>query len=504
MTYRPPLIAIVGRPNVGKSTLFNRLLGHRTAIVHDLPGVTRDRHYGTCTMLNHPVRLVDTGGFAPGEHEGMLPLMREQATIAIDEADAIVFLCNARDGVTATDEEIAEVLRRTDKPVLCVANKCDTERLEVEAMALYSLGFDQVLPLAAEHNRGVVDLLEALVEVLDSRGAFEGEEPEPEVPLEEEEHEKVRGGIVPRIRVAFVGRPNVGKSTLVNKLLGHERVICADMPGTTRDAIDIDFTWKDEAFTLVDTAGLRRKRAVQEAIEQYSVSQAVRAIERCHVAVLVLDATQPLADQDSKIAALIQDRARACVVAVNKWDLVDKTTMTMKGYEIALADQMPFLHDVPSVFISAKSGQRVENLFEKVREVYAAFNLRIGTGELNRWLNALQESHQAPTYRGKSLRMYYAAQVGVRPPQFVIQVNTLGAISPAYERFLTAQMRQKWELLGAPIKLRLKKKAARRARIGGVGAGESPYPDAEDLEADAGDFGPDPDELGSDFDDFEE
>lgn len=502
MTYVTPLIAIVGRPNVGKSTLFNRLLGHRTAIVHDLPGVTRDRHYGTCTLMNHTIRLVDTGGFAPGESEGMLPLMREQAQIAIDEADAILFLCNARDGVTAADEEIADVLRRTEKPVFCAANKCDSDRLDLEAMALYSLGFDEIYPVAAEHNRGVIDLVEAIVAVLEERGAFEGEEPEPEAPLEPTE--KVRGGVVERVRVAFVGRPNVGKSTLVNKLLGHERVICADVPGTTRDAIDIDFTWKDEAFTLVDTAGLRRKRNVEEAIEQYSVSQAVRAIERCHVAVLVLDATKPLADQDSKIAALILDRSRACVVAVNKWDLVDKTTMTMKGYELALADWMPFLSHVPSVFISAKSGQRVENLFEKVREVYACFNRRIGTGELNRWLNALQDSHQAPTYRSKSLRMYYAAQVGVRPPQFVIQVNTLGAISPAYERFLMGQMRQQWDLLGTPLKLRLKKKAARRARIGGIGAGQSPELDPDDFEADGGDFGPDPDEDDVDFDDTEE
>jgi GTP-binding protein len=467
VTVYEPLIAIVGRPNVGKSTLFNRLIGKRTAIVHDLPGVTRDRHYGTAEMQGHQVRLVDTGGFAPGEEEGMLPLMREQATMAIQEADAIVFLCNARDGATPADEEIARILRRTDKPVFCAANKCDSPGIEIEAMALYSLGFDTVYPIAAAHNVGTLDLVEAMISTLEANGAFhldDDDDGAPEDPAVKEG--PVRGGRVDRVRVCFVGRPNVGKSTLVNRLLGSERVICADQPGTTRDAIDIDFTYQDEAFTLVDTAGLRRKRSITEQIEQYSVSQAVRAIERCHVAVLVLDATQSLADQDAKIAALIEDRGRACVIAINKWDLVEKETMTSKGYEIDMVDRMPYLTHVPHVFISGLTGQRVERLFDVVRKVYANFNRRVGTGELNRWIERQQISHQPPTYRGKRLRIYYAAQVGVRPPQFVMQVNTLGAISPGYEKFLMSKMREQWELEGSPIKLRLKQKAARRARTG--------------------------------------
>ena len=473
-----PLIAIVGRPNVGKSTLFNRLVRARKAIVHDTPGVTRDRHYGEATINNIRVRLVDTGGFQPGETEGMLPLMREQAQIAIDEADMILFLCNGRDGVTVADEEVADVLRRTDKPVLCLANKCDSDSVDAEAMALYALGFDRVFPIAVAHNRGMLDVQEAIAEELLKRGAKEiadedaasGDEDDPfrwdkatamdDEALPEPGAEKpLRGGKVDRIRVCFVGRPNVGKSTLVNQLLGHQRVITADMPGTTRDAIDIDFEFEGRDYTLVDTAGLRRKRAISHAIEAYSVSQAVRAMERCHVVVLVLDATQPIADQDAKIAALAIDRGRACVIAINKWDAIEKDTHTVKQYETNLGEQMPFLTFAPCVTISAKTGQRVDKLWETVERVFDNFNRRIGTGELNRWIAKLQVEHQPPTYRGRSLRIYYGAQLTFRPPQLVFLVNTLGAISPAYERFLISQLRETWDLEGSPIRIRLRKKA---------------------------------------------
>ena len=459
MSWNPPLVAIVGRPNVGKSTLFNRMLGFRSAIVFDTPGVTRDRHYGECELNGHAVRLIDTGGFAPGETEGMLPLMREQAQMAIDEADAIIFLTDARVGPTAAEEEIAEVLRRSQKPVLLAANKVDAQSIEVEAMAMYSLGLDEVLPISCEHNRGILDLVDRLVEELEAAGHFENEltpeERRPDRPV-------VRGGHVDRIRVCFVGKPNVGKSTMINQLLGSERVITADVPGTTRDAIDVDFVWNDEDFTLVDTAGLRRKRAVNDAIERYSVSQSVRAIERCHVAVLVLDATQSLSDQDSKIAALILDRGRACVVAVNKWDAIEKDTNTVKSYERDLETQMPFLNHAPKVTVSAKTGLRVDKLFAQVRTTYDNFNRRVPTSQFNKWLFGLQERMQPPTFRGKKLRMYYGAQLAVRPPHFVIQCNTLGAISPSYEKFLIGQIREQWDFLGAPVRLSLKKKQARR------------------------------------------
>ncbi len=466
-----PLVAIVGRPNVGKSTLFNRLMGRRKAIVHDTPGVTRDRHYGESEINSIHVRLVDTGGFQPGETEGMLPLMREQAQIAIDEADLILFVCNGRDGATVADEEIADVLRRTDKPVFCVANKCDSDLIDAEAMSLYSLGFPLVLPVAAAHNRGMLDLLDAVASELVERGATPGSTAEEasvfveesEFNFEEPGDEKpIRGGVVDRIRVAFVGRPNVGKSTLVNQLLGQTRVITADMPGTTRDAIDIDFDWEGEKFTLVDTAGLRRKRAVHQAIEAYSVSQAVRAMERCHVVVLVLDATQPIADQDAKIAALALDRGRACVIAINKWDAIEKDGKTVKAYETTLREELPFMAHVPCVTISAKTGQRVDKLWGTVQHVFENFNRKIGTGELNRWLAKLQIEHQPPTHRGRGLRIYYGAHLSVRPPQLVFLVNSLAAISPAYERFLIAQLRATWELEGAPVRLRLRKKSSKK------------------------------------------
>ena len=469
-----PLVAIVGRPNVGKSTLFNRLMGRRKAIVHDTPGVTRDRHYGEADINSIRVRLVDTGGFQPGEAEGMLPLMREQAQIAIDEADLIVFVCNGRDGVTVADEEIADVLRRTDKPVLCVANKCDSEALDAEAMSLYSLGFATVLPIAAAHNRGTLDLLDAIASELVERGAQPDRDAPPldapsdlfdDVDGGLDTLKPVRGGVVDRIRVCFVGRPNVGKSTLVNQLLGQTRVITADLPGTTRDAIDIDFEWEGEKFTLVDTAGLRRKRSISHAIEAYSVSQAVRAMERCHVVVLVLDATQPVADQDAKIAALALDRGRACVIAINKWDAIEKDGKTVKAYELTLRAELPFLAHAPCVTISARTGQRVDKLWATVQRVFANFNRKIGTGELNRWVAKLQIEHQPPTYRGRGLRIYYGAQLSLRPPQIVFLVNSLAAISPAYERFLIAQLRTEYELEGAPVRLRLRKKSSKK-RVG--------------------------------------
>ncbi|MSQ83462.1 MAG: ribosome biogenesis GTPase Der [Myxococcales bacterium] len=457
----PPVVAVVGRPNVGKSTLFNRFVGFRSAITYDTPGVTRDRHDGLAELGNHRVRLVDTGGFEPTETEGMLPLMRRQAQLAIASADAVIFMVCAREGLMAADEEIALQLRRTKKPVFLVANKADTPNLEAEAMAFYALGMPMVFPIAAEHNRGVLDLVEAVVQALEERGHFEGE-PEPQD--YDSQGDVVRGGVVDRIRVAFVGRPNVGKSTLVNKLLGHERVITADQPGTTRDAIDIDFEWRNQAFTLVDTAGLRRKRAVAQAIEQYSVSQAVRAIERCHIAVLVLDATQTLADQDSKIAALVQDRGRACVVAINKWDAIEKDTNSTKAYEQALERHLPFLEHTPKVFISALSGQRVEKLFDTVHTVFDNFNRRVPTHQFNRWLMALQQRVQAPTHRGRTLKMHYGAQLTVRPPKFVIIVNLPQATKASYQRFLMAQIRENWEFTGVPIRLEMKKKTQKRKR----------------------------------------
>jgi len=456
--WRPPTVAIVGRPNVGKSTLFNRLVGHRAAITFDTPGVTRDRREEIVDLALHKVRLVDTGGFEPGEREGMLPLMRRQAQIAIGEADAVIFLACARQGLLPADEVIVAELRRAPKPFFLAANKCDTPRLHADAMSFYALGVDEVYPISAEHDLGVADLVASVIDALAGSGAFDGEPAETEVAA----LAPVRGGVVDRVRVCFVGRPNVGKSTLVNQLLGRERVVTADEPGTTRDAIDVEFEFAGRPYTLVDTAGLRRKRAVDGAVEQYAVSQAVRAIERCHVAVVVLDATIGLADQDSKIAALVQDRGRACVVAINKWDAVEKDTHTARGYEIDLARHLPFLEQVPKVFISARTGQRVDRLVDTVQRTFDNFNRRVPTHAFNTWLLALQSRTQPPSHRGRRLKMHYGAQLAVRPPKFVILVNLPEAISAAYERFLMAQIRDEWDFFGSPIRLELKKKARRK------------------------------------------
>lgn len=460
--WQPPMVAIVGRPNVGKSTLFNRMVGERTAITFDKPGVTRDRQEAVTRLGDHQIVLIDTGGFEPHEKEGMLPLMRRQAEVAIRQAEAIIFMTCAREGLLPADEEIAHVLRRTKKPVFLVANKVDAPSLEADAMAMYALGFDNVIPIAAEHGRGFLDLQEVLIEALAERGCWENE-PDHDRPIE---RKVVRGGHVERVRVCFVGKPNVGKSTLVNKLLGSERVITADMPGTTRDSIDVPLSYKDHQMVLVDTAGLRRKRSIHDPVEQYSVSQTVRAIERSHVAVVLLDATQPLADQDAKIAALVQDRGRACVVAINKWDAVEgKDGKSVLSYEADLERVMPFVAHCPKVFISAKTGQRVEKLLDTALLAYEAFNRRIPTHQFNKFLIGLQQKIlQPPTYRGRSLKMSYGAQLSVRPPRFVILVNLLGAISPSYERFLISRIREEWDFAGSPVRLELRKKPQRKKK----------------------------------------
>lgn len=456
MATSPPIVALVGRPNVGKSTLFNRLIGQRRAIVEDVPGVTRDRQYAMCEKLGHHFELVDTGGFVPTETEGMLSLMREQARIAIDEADAIIWVCDAREGVATADEEIGDVLRQSNKPVFCAVNKCDTATVEAAAMEFYALGVSEVYPIAAEHNRGVLDLMEALIEALVARDAFPEEQ-------EVEDREPVRGGHVDRVRVSVVGRPNVGKSTLVNALLGDARMLASAEAGTTRDAIDVEFEHEGRQYTLIDTAGIRRRPRITGSIEQYAVSRAVRAIERSHVVLLVLDTTQEIAEQDARIAALVQRRGRACAIIANKWDLVEKDTKTMKAYEDDLREQLPFLAHAPILFVSALTGKRVHKVMELVDRAYAAFNLLIGTGQFNRWLERLEQRRQPPVYKNKRLKMYFGAQVSVRPPVFAIQVNNVKAVSQDWERFMKNRMREDFDLAGTPIRLRFKGKAARRS-----------------------------------------
>jgi len=457
-------VAIVGRPNVGKSTLFNRLVGGRHAIVEDTPGVTRDRLYARCEWGTDIIELVDTGGIEPTENEGLLALVRAQAEAAIGEADVVIWLCNAREDVTPAEEAIAAVLRAADKPVVLAANKCDVKSVDVMATVFYSLGLPNVHAISAAHGRGVSDMMEEVVQALHARDGFAEIEDE-EQPTEEELEalRQERGGHVERVRVCIVGRPNVGKSTLANALIGSERMLASDMPGTTRDAIDADFEHEGRTYCLIDTAGMRRKSRISESIEQYAVSRAVRALERSHVAVLVLDATRSLADQDARIANLVLRRGRACVVVVNKWDAGDKDDRTMRAYEKDLEESLPFLAHAPRVFISALTTRRVDKLMPAVLKAYEAFNTTVTTAKLNRWLEDAVAERNPPMHRGKTTKLYFCAQTQTRPPRFEIQCNIDKTPPGHYTRYLVNRLRRAFGLYGTPIHLGFKRKSARRA-----------------------------------------
>lgn len=469
---RKPLVAVVGRPNVGKSTLFNRLTQSRRAITHDMPGVTRDRQYGEFELIDRQVQLVDTGGFVPGEDDLMLAAIRDSAARGIAEADAVLWLTSVRDDVTGADEEVGALLRRTDKPVIVLVNKCDSDRLDTEAMAHYSLGFEFLFPVSAEHGRGLGEALDTLYEQLIARGAFEGEDDTAEDVLltddERLELKQQRGGLVERIRIAVVGRPNVGKSTLINALLGESRLLATEIAGTTRDAIDVDLEFEGTTYTLVDTAGMRRRSRVVEKVEAHSVGRTVGAIERCHVAMLVLDATESLADQDARIANLVERRNRACCIIVNKWDALEKDTHTMKAYEKDLAERLPFLGAAPKVFISAKTGQRVSQVMGTALAAYQAFNRIVATSALNRWLADVQKIRQPPVYKNKRLKLYFAAQTATRPPRIEIQVNA-PTVMPSYQRFLLNQLRDRFDLGGTPIRMTFVRRRERRASMTDAG-----------------------------------
>ena len=460
-----PVVAIIGRPNVGKSTLFNRLVGGRQAIVEDTPGVTRDRQYAEAEWFDAALMLVDTGGFQPGEDEGFLGPIRAQAEQAMREADAIIWLCNAREDVTPAEEAIAAVVRKIDKPLFVAANKCDVKSLDVQATAFYQLGVDEVRAVSAEHGRGISELMDAVVQVLKEQGkhvsalALQEARQTPEL----EELRGQRGGHVEQVRFCIVGRPNVGKSTLANALLGTDRMLASPIPGTTRDAIDAELQWDGRPFTMIDTAGMRRPARVNESIEQYSVSRAVRAIERSHVAVLVLDATQSLADQDARIANLVDRRRRASIVVVNKWDAVEKDGKTMRAYEKDLEAILPFLAHVPRVFISALDGQRLQKVMPAVQQAFDAFNTLVATSKLNRWLEETVAEKQPPMAKGKRIKLYFVAQTQTRPPRFEFQCNVDKPPPEYYQRFLLGRLRRAFALAGTPVLLGFKRKTARRA-----------------------------------------
>lgn len=428
-----PVVAIVGRPNVGKSTLFNKLVGARLSIVDDKPGVTRDRIYGDCEWLGHRFLLVDTGGIEPRADDVILSQMRAQANIAIATADVIVLVTDLRSGVVATDQDVANMLQKSGKPVILCVNKCDSVGApDPEFYEFYNLGMGDPIAVSAMHGHGTGDLLDAVIAYFP---------PESE---EEEEDDT--------IKVAVIGKPNVGKSSLINRISGQERAIVSDIAGTTRDATDTRIENQYGKFTFIDTAGIRRKSKVTDAIEKYSIIRARTAVERANVCVIMIDATEGFTEQDSKVAGIALDQGKGCIVVVNKWDAVEKDGNTMREYKEKLAVDFAFMKFAPFVFISAKTGQRVDRLFEQIAYVYAQSTMRISTGKLNEILGAATARVQPPTDKGKRLKIYYMTQASVCPPTFVFFVNNAQLFHFSYQRYLENQIREVFGLEGTPVR----------------------------------------------------
>lgn len=428
-----PVVAIVGRPNVGKSTLFNKLVGARLSIVDDKPGVTRDRIYGDCEWLGHRFLLVDTGGIEPRADDVILSQMRAQANIAIATADVIVLVTDLRSGVVATDQDVANMLQKSGKPVILCVNKCDSVGApDPEFYEFYNLGMGDPIAVSAVHGHGTGDLLDAVIAYFP---------PESE---EEEEDDT--------IKVAVIGKPNVGKSSLINRISGQERAIVSDIAGTTRDATDTRIENQYGKFTFIDTAGIRRKSKVTDAVEKYSIIRARTAVERANVCVIMIDATEGFTEQDSKVAGIALDQGKGCIVVVNKWDAVEKDGNTMREYKEKLAVDFAFMKFAPFVFISAKTGQRVDRLFEQIAYVYAQSTMRISTGKLNEILGAATARVQPPTDKGKRLKIYYMTQASVCPPTFVFFVNNAQLFHFSYQRYLENQIREVFGLEGTPVR----------------------------------------------------
>lgn len=428
-----PVVAIVGRPNVGKSTLFNKLVGARLSIVDDKPGVTRDRIYGDCEWLGHRFLLVDTGGIEPRADDVILSQMRAQANIAIATADVIVLVTDLRSGVVATDQDVANMLQKSGKPVILCVNKCDSVGApDPEFYEFYNLGMGDPIAVSAVHGHGTGDLLDAVIAYFP---------PESE---EEEEDDT--------IKVAVIGKPNMGKSSLINRISGQERAIVSDIAGTTRDATDTRIENQYGKFTFIDTAGIRRKSKVTDAIEKYSIIRARTAVERANVCVIMIDATEGFTEQDSKVAGIALDQGKGCIVVVNKWDAVEKDGNTMREYKEKLAVDFAFMKFAPFVFISAKTGQRVDRLFEQIAYVYAQSTMRISTGKLNEILGAATARVQPPTDKGKRLKIYYMTQASVCPPTFVFFVNNAQLFHFSYQRYLENQIREVFGLEGTPVR----------------------------------------------------
>ena len=428
-----PLVAIVGRPNVGKSTLFNKLIGRRLSIVEDTPGVTRDRIYADAEWLTHSFTLIDTGGIEPESEDIIAVQMRRQAELAIETADVIVFLVDGREGMTAADEEVAAMLRKSNKPVVLAVNKLDAPKFNDAIYEFYALGLGDPIIISAGQGLGLGDMLDEVCAHFPPETAEEGEHP---------------------LNIAVVGKPNVGKSSLVNAILGEERCIVSNIPGTTRDAVDTPFTLDGEPYVLVDTAGIRRKRAVEdETIERYSVIRSLAAVRRADVVLIVVDAEQGLSEQDVKIAGYVHEEGKPSVLVVNKWDLIEKDTNTMNQFKKDMQVDLAFMDYVPFLFISAKTGQRLNKLLGLAKESYAQSVRRIKTGTLNDIVNEAISMTEPPAMSGRRLKIYYATEVSVQPPTFVFFVNDEALVHFSYKRYMENYFRKTFGFAGTPIQI---------------------------------------------------
>ena len=435
-----PLVAIVGRPNVGKSMLFNKLTGHRTSIVEDTPGVTRDRIYGDCEWCGRQFSLVDTGGIEPGTDSDMLKFMRRQAEIGIELADAIIMVVDVRSGVTAADQDVATMLRKSRKPVALAVNKCDSIGLvNPEVFEFYGRGIGDLFEVSAVHGHGTGDLLDW---VLENIPEDDGSDEESEI-----------------INVAIVGKPNVGKSSLLNKILGEERVIVSNVAGTTRDAIDSYYEIDTGKYCLIDTAGMRRKSKVDDIIEKYSNMRTISAIERADVCLILIDANEGVTEQDTKIAGLVHEAGKAAIIVVNKWDAVEnKETNTMRDMERNVRDGLSYMTYAPIIFLFALTGSRVDRLFPEIQEVFKQNTSRITTGALNSILAEATARVQPPSDKGRRLKIYYMTQAGTKPPHFVIFCNDARLFHFSYQRYLENQIREVFGLKGTPVRITIRQK----------------------------------------------